>query len=628
MNYKKATNKQNSVSEDLIVSYDSEGNPYSYYSSDEWNLWSLNITISFTRLSGYFKEQTKEIAHKLIISSHSNITNGTLKNIIEGSVILEKCIRCCGGDSYSFINDDSNYREFLAEAKNKNLKLKTWKNYLIFMPHLYRENVINRDIGMAEELAKKLAINGDSGITTQALCLPEKIANTYYGEALRFVDEHYPNRHIISQAHKEYTAEYEKLSKKYKTAFTIRKYALISTLSLPENTSISVDYRGAWLSQLRGACYIVIAAFTGCRDGEIKSLNMDSYEEKHYAGMTIPTINGEHTKPNIGGAARKTSWVTIPAVRKAIELLWISFDFARKEWRERANEIAHEDERNIFLKNVNSLFITLPYMTSTHPNSGRQGIMHSISSFIKTINYKTTEDDVKEFNILNPSRYGELKTDEILLPHPHAFRRTFAVYLVKNKLASLLDIKYQFKHMNIAMTSWYANQANIASYLDMMLDTELQSEIAIENQNYMTDIFYHIYNEAETLAGPEGKRIANLRLEGNTQIYLNKEEIREQVKQGRLSIVEHPSGYCTNPSCDRICDMTTCQYKIVTKDKALALATVREKLIEKYTSLIYSNIDIPNVISKIYFEIRSIEKTLKEHKLKYKVFRKEDLAHE
>ncbi len=74
--------------------------------------------------------------------------------------------------------------------------------------------------------------------------------------------------------------------------------------------------------------------------------------------------------------------------------------------------------------------------------------------------------------------------------------------------------------------------------------------------------------------------------------------------------------------------MTTCQYKIVTKDKALVLATVREKLIEKYTSLIYSNIDIPNVISKIYFEIRSIEKTLKEHKLKYKVFRKEDLAHE
>ena len=82
---------------------------------------------------------------------------------------------------------------------------------------------------------------------------------------------------------------------------------------------------------------------------------------------------------------------------------------------------------------------------------------------------------------------------------------TFAVYLVRNKLSSLLDIKYQFKHMNIAMTSWYANQANIASYLDMMIDNELQDEIAGENKNYMTDIFYHLYNEAETLAGPEGR---------------------------------------------------------------------------------------------------------------------------
>ena len=69
MNYKKNANKQNSVSENLIVSYDSEGNPYSYYSSDEWNLWSLKMVIRFTRLSGYFKEQTKEIVYKLILKN-------------------------------------------------------------------------------------------------------------------------------------------------------------------------------------------------------------------------------------------------------------------------------------------------------------------------------------------------------------------------------------------------------------------------------------------------------------------------------------------------------------------------------------------------------------------------------
>ena len=137
------------------------------------------MTISFTRLSGYFKEQTKEIIHKLIINNYSKITPGSISSIIEGSVIFEKCIRCCGGDSYSFIDDDSNYRKLLIEAKNKNLKITTWKNNLIFISHLYREKIITRNIGMAEELAKKLSINGDSKISTQALCLPEKIANTW-----------------------------------------------------------------------------------------------------------------------------------------------------------------------------------------------------------------------------------------------------------------------------------------------------------------------------------------------------------------------------------------------------------------------------------------------------------------
>src|SRR5690554_5916182 len=172
MNYKKNANKQNSVSENLIVSYDSEGNPYSYYSSDEWNLWSLKMVIRFTRLSGYFKEQTKEIVYKLILKNHLKISTESLSRIIEGATILEKCIKKCGGESYSFIDDDSNYRKFLTEAKNKNLKLSTWRNYLIFISHLYRENVINRDIGIAKELAKKLSINGDSGISTQTLCLP------------------------------------------------------------------------------------------------------------------------------------------------------------------------------------------------------------------------------------------------------------------------------------------------------------------------------------------------------------------------------------------------------------------------------------------------------------------------
>lgn len=611
-------------SKDVVVSYSAEGEPYSYYTSDKWFLWSLGFNVSFTMLSGSFKLDAKRIAYGAIFNKSLNSKKSTVTSIVLGASIFERCIVACGGDSFDFIDDDGNYRLFLNEAKKQKLKFKTWKNYLIFASHLYREGVINREIIHAEKLAEYLSVSGAT--STQTLCLPESMAAKYYSEALNFVDKYHPYRYAISASYDEYIAEFARLSGKYSSTPTTNRYALRKITHIPEGLDIKFDYTGGWLSRLRGACYIVIAAFTGCRDGEIKSFTLNSYQEKKYAGMTISILNGIHTKPNVGGMERSTSWVTIPAVKKAIELLWHSFDFARDLWKIKASEIKQIDERNKMLEDANGLFITLPYVhTSTRARAGRQSLSHSLNRYVKTIEYSSTPKDVKEFNDLNPSRYGELQLGGKVMLNPHLFRRTFAVYLVRNKLASLLDLKYQFKHMNIAMTSWYANHANIASYFDMMADTELQDDIAGENQSYIIDTFYYLYNEAETLAGPEGRRIKNLRAEGNATVYLSREEIFEQVKGGQLSIVEHPSGYCTNPDCDRICDMTTCQYKVVTKDKAISLISIRDKLIVKCNEIVASGIDIPNVMSKIYFEIRSIEKILSEHNLEYKAFSQEGL---
>lgn len=60
----------NNIYDDLIVSFDTEGNPYSYYGSDKWYLWSLGFNVSFSRLSGKFKSTVKYLVHK-VISNHS-----------------------------------------------------------------------------------------------------------------------------------------------------------------------------------------------------------------------------------------------------------------------------------------------------------------------------------------------------------------------------------------------------------------------------------------------------------------------------------------------------------------------------------------------------------------------------
>ena len=497
------------TSRDIVVSYDSDGNPYSYYVSDKWTIWSLNFNISFSMLTGTFKSSAKKIVYNLLNEVTLSSQKSAIENILSGAAIFARCITACGGSDFGFINNDHNYRVFLEEAKKRSLKYKTWKNHLIFVTHAQKEGIITRRIDNFEKLSIYLAPNGDT--FSQAVCLPEKIASAYYSEALNLVEKLHPYRYQISATYDEYTSGYEIAIGKYSAVRTRIKYALGNLKSAPNGLDITFDYSGAWLSRLRGACYIVIAAFTGCRDSEVKSFNIKSYQEKKYAGFTVSFLNGKHTKPNVGGVERQTSWVTIPSVKKAIELLWDAFGFAREKWLSRAAEIQHKDERNKVLNDVSNLFLTLPYTTANTPKAGKQSLAHSLRKFIRTVNYRADKEDVIEFDLLNPTRKGELKTGEILEVHPHCFRRTFAVYLVRNKLASLLDIKYQFKHMNIAMTSWYANQANIASYLDMMIDNELQDEIAGENKNYMTDIFYHLYNEAETLAGPEGRRIKNLR---------------------------------------------------------------------------------------------------------------------
>jgi integrase len=602
--------------EEIIISYDSAGNPFSRYADNSWYITDRNFEISFRRLSGQFKSLVKEVIYRVInepsLRSHKSMVDNTLAS----AAIFESCIKLSGGTDFYVLDTESSYRKVLEAAKSKGLRYKTWKNALTFLFRLKSYGYIKRDIGNADKLAVYLA---NSKYTKQTMAIPEKVASAYFSRALDIVEKYHPHRTQISELYKVFVTEYTAVQKYAKTNVQCRQAAL-EKVGRYDCSDIEFDYMGNWLSLLRGACYVVLAAFTGCRDGEVKSFNLLSYQEKEYAGMKIPILNGIHTKPNMGGVARAVSWVTIPAAKKAIELLWDSFDFARTIWKKRADKIEHPDKKQRFLNDVNKLFLTMPTNTAVNANAGRQAIDKSLRTFVKFVAYKATTEDVKEFNLLNPTRQGELKTGEILVPHPHAFRRTFAVFLVRNKLGSLLDIKYQYKHMNIAMSSWYSNHAHLAAYFDMMMDSELQAEIAEENNNYMTDTLYFVYNEAETLAGPEGKRILDLRANSSSTIYLSREEIAQQVKEGRLSIIEHPTGHCTNPRCDRVCDMTTCQYKLVTKDKALDLMQVRERLMNKFYALTEAKVNQPNILSKFYFEIRSIEKVLEEHNIPHSKF--------
>ncbi|WP_222937507.1 site-specific integrase [Spartinivicinus ruber] len=604
--------------EKTIISYDSANKPYSLYSDDKWKFISAR-DLNFQGLTGYFKETTKKLIYGVLFTEKKLYSSNFIqKNIIESAINFQKLIIKTGGSSFTFIDDDSNFRKLVIEAKKKKLKLKTWKNYLVFISKLHEKSFICRDIGNAEKLAIELA--GHNLSVQQSMAIPERIAAKYFDYALKVITRYHPYRYAISRAYQNLFIEYKKSSSIWKTQANSKKYAVRNVEHNIPFSDFVLDLSGSWLSWLRGACYFVIAGFTGCRDGEIKSFNLASYEEKQYADVTIPIVYGEDSKPNHAGISRRISWVTIPAVKLAIELLWYSFEFARNEWREKGKNITHLDDRKKFLQKVDKIFLTLPHIATTHPSAGRQALSNSLENFAKSVDCRLTKEDIEEFNRLNPTRKGQLKVGDILIPHPHGFRRTFAVFLVRNRLGSLMELKYQFKHMNVAMTAWYSNQAEIAGYFDMMTDRDLINIIEEENHEFMTDTLYYIYNEAETLSGIEGKRILDARLSSPTTIYLSRDEISRQVKEGQMSIIEHPGGHCTNPSCNRICNMQTCRFKVVTKEKAINLVPERERLVKKFLTLKKWQVKQPNIMSKIYYDIKSIEQCFKDHDIPFTPF--------
>lgn len=605
--------------ENPIVSFCSQGAPYSYYQDDLWVFVDRDSQVKFHRLHGGFKDAIKQIIYRVVIDKKLILSKYTYShNWIEAAIFFQKMIQHLGGESFRFVDSDSGLRQIISYGKTLKIKYKTWKNNLILLSKLYENGLIERRIENSDILARELS--SLSGVTQQSMAIPEKIAAKYIKSSIDVVDRFYPHRFDISKAYGEFVENFQELQKHYRHRTTPLKKARKMTLHDIPHEDFSLDLSGAWLSWLRGACYTLIASFTGSRDGEIKSFNLDSYVEETYGDVVISIVSGGHTKPNVGGVKRETSWVTNQKTKEAIELLWCSFEFAREIWKEDAESIIHMDLRKKFLEDINSLFILLPYIASVRPFAGRQSISNSLTSFAKSVGYSASHSDVEEFNVLNPTRKGELAQGQVLIPHPHGFRRTFAVFLVRNKLGSLLDLKYQFKHINIAMTAWYSNQANIAAHLDMTMDAELMDLIAEENHSFMTDTLYYIYNEASTLSGKEGDRIMSARRGVDASIYLSREEISTQVKNGQMSITENPFGHCTNPTCSRICDMQTCRYKIVTKEKALSLLPVREQLVAKFNALRDWNVNQPNIMSKIYFDIKSIDKSLDDHNIDYSPF--------
>lgn len=601
----------------IVISSDTQGKPLSYLFSDEWDFsYDKKMKINddgivrFTHIDVNYRKQVQFLICEIV-----DIKESSLASIVRARTLLVKIMDIIESSDVSLLDRFDVYNKFINRIKAEKLSISYIQNIFTFINSINELGYCERFYESPKKEATKIANNKN---VNQAIAIPERLMVNMLNVAVGIVEKYSDYGSKISSAYDLYFDELEQYKESGKNTKHFKRDVGCKIRHEIPYSEFELDGKSYFAKDIQTACMIVCSAFSGVRVSEGFSLNHLSYKEKEYNNFVIPIIEGESSKGRTNGIPMKESWVCHPIVYKALKLAYEITDFSRKRLRDKFKDNPHR------LKQVESAFIvvSLNEAKNVSPISFNEQFVR----FMSDHGISANDEDIVEFDKLNPERKGELKSGEFLpkLSH-HDFRRTFAVFVVRNRLGNLMCIKQQFKHTNLIMSAWYANNSDMARELDMSVDSELKEMIDEANISVTTDLLFDIYN-SETLSGIRGNEIVKEResLPYKGKIYVSREDIEERVRGNQISVVEHPTGFCFNPKCDRICSSDrstkTCSHEVVTRDKALERADFRIRLIDRFNALNNGQFQMGNILTDILLKIKSIESVLSDHNIDFEPF--------
>ncbi|MDO6542551.1 hypothetical protein [Photobacterium sanguinicancri] len=633
------------LAENPYVTFDSDGNGVSRVFDGVWDFHALNQnrkTISFGYIDEKYRHDIQSYIFALMQWQKENSNSGShvaVSSLIKSRNSLNTIATRWVKSDFSLLSSDREWKECTKKLHEIGANT-TCRNLASTINALNKAGLVTRCVNK-REYVKWIDTDAAKG---QAIAFPEAIHVSILKTVVKFVEDYHPYRHQISAAMEKFYTYHDDLldvelkalgasvlSKKQTHKLIVRGTRITS--KWPELKAIpnfSFHRRGEWLGKVLRMCFICVGLFTAARKEELLSMNKDSYDDSLAA---VPTVSGFSTKRNKGERIY-TTWNTAPIVKLALELAFDATQAARKYSLERLddsyqNGLLTKDKYNAMRQDLESAFISsdIPYDGKALIN--RVSLKYTIdgagrSLNTKWLNIKATAEDVDEFDLLNPDRAGSLKVGGGLPKlSPHDLRRSFVVFMVKNRLGNALTVKYQLKHRNINMSNWYANYSELARTNQLLMDTQLMSEFDEAIESSAVDAWDEIYNISDTLSGAEGERIAQNkaeRLAQGEEVVMFRSELLALVRSGEKSIVLLPTGgYCTNRNCDRLCSLmdiveAPCKHKVVTDKAAKRLSRERDNLIASFRAINdmgdYANELILDARKK---KIQSIELTLAKH---------------
>ncbi len=621
--------------QNLPVTLNADGSVRSRIFDVEWNFKGVIASglktqkmVSFKAVKHAYRPEIQLTLFK-IITYKKRLSVSSISKVVSSLVLISTLL---GHVDWSKLDDDLIYREFCTNLKAKKNSFGTMEHLSGILKLLFILGLTGRNIGSHKKFGKDHSCEKKRN-SQQTIALPESIMNRLYGTALDYIDRYYSKRYEISRANQVYL----EIQESYRdTRGNIKNFSLwfkrnhpkfnLDLVYCPHHREVfkgePKKYQPKKLTQtLQEACLIVLCGFSAARIGEVLSFTKKSYQTIEFEDITVSLLLGYSTKPQSMGKKKREVYPTHPITKNALALAYDMSMFARKIHRSKAKLIADSADKKVALEEINSTFISLDVSRNEVRLFLVQQTADTLQNFAEMHDITATSEDVTEYDLLNPTRKGELKIGKPLPSlGPHTCRRTFAVFLKRNKLGDLLTLRYATKHKNLGMAAWYTNNADLATLHDYELDSELMDMVQEANEQMFAEQLFYIYNEAETLSGGEGERILAARNTYQGTLYMSYEEILSQVKSGAISMVELPTGFCTKQNCDRTCTKPDCPTKIVSPEKALEQKALRERLIKKFTAYNTGEGYRRAILQKFSLDIESIEKTLAKHNIVFEPF--------
>ncbi|WED82624.1 hypothetical protein PYU99_06700 [Aeromonas media] len=632
----------------VIVTYNDDGQPLNYLTDDEWDFTAyIQTKLAKNHSSAVWRWKNVPDAFQLtlkrLLYTHLFETrrtsiegmSGLTKTFRDWSVLARLCQQC-ELPSLSALGQVQTQRKILAALKESRYALYSVTSYLNAIALAHRYKFINFPIANSAQLAKKLCDPSKS--KQQTLAIPQSLAAQIYSHAINRIEMWYGKRVALASLFDEYLDLKEKQVSHDDFEVLTRRIDLLRSEFQVEHKKASCEVLVTMLyNDILVTCGALIGAISGMRYCEWYELDSSSYQEETYKGVTHCLLVGKTSKLN-HGIPRHHAWVTAPVARLVIELLTAVSDPRRTRLLIQANDLElsgqplaaaklAESSKSLFLAlGVHSNHGKAVMVASSSINSALKRFVASVPNEDGTLGAYLRKEHLAEFKALNRQWSSDIPLDKLWPIATHQFRRTFAVFLLRNGFGSFLQVKEQFAHHNLSMSIWYGRNSEVATAFDMEQDTELQAELAEMNTLLMTDIAEKIYLSDELISGGAGLSIRAQIAQGNI-VFESREEIEAAVRNGDLTIVDNGHSLCLNPSCGRldctidpVINPVLCSHDVIMEQHAQRRVELRSRLIRRHKYAVEQNLNQPNLLAKTLVGIRACEKIMTDHGIEFEPY--------